>query len=526
MKSLKDKIFIRKVKEALAQLPKGSGSAASNIAYDETMNRIRGQEKGFRDLAIATLSWISLAKRPLTLRELQCALSVEPGDIAMDEANFVDEETLSSACAGLIVVDHESRIVRLAHYTTQEYFESQKDALFLDRQNLLAETCLTYLSFNVFSNWRFDDRGSGPPNSSAFEYYRRWADSHAYPLLNYAARHWHEHAHSSQDPTVQRLVIEFLERTENLTPLLCCMDLAHKKLLLQEPLFTQRIHGLLIAARYGFTDAVKALLHLEGYCAEDRSRIKAQALNLAAICGQSPALRILLDDNTIAVSDALKTLCSQVHRYQRDNTMPPGYCEGVEILLNHGAEPNTALDGRPLIHHACGSNDVQFASLLLSHGADVELRDWKGRTALHHVAGAGHSGDIVKLLLKNKLDINARNGRGETALLTAVACFFLNSEEDHRSLITQLLGSGASVDRSDNRGRTALHRAAAHGVVKIACRLLEAGADVKARNCKGRTAADCLDQWNWCYITEDERVECEEILERYSFYQSGEKISV
>ncbi len=158
MKSLKDKISIRKVKEALAQLPKGSGSAASNIAYDETMNRIRGQEKGFRDLAIATLSWISLAKRPLTLRELQCALSVEPGDIAMDEANFVDEETLSSACAGLIVVDHESRIVRLAHYTTQEYFESQKDALFLDRQNLLAETCLTYLSFDVFSNWQFKNK--------------------------------------------------------------------------------------------------------------------------------------------------------------------------------------------------------------------------------------------------------------------------------------------------------------------------------------------------------------------------------
>ncbi len=133
IQSLKDKVSMRRVKEALAQLPRGSGSAASKIAYDETMKRIRGQEKGFCDLAIATLSWISLAKTPLILRELQCALSVEPGDTAMDEANFVDQETLSSVCVGLVVVDYESRIVRLAHYTTQEYFESQKEVLFLNK---------------------------------------------------------------------------------------------------------------------------------------------------------------------------------------------------------------------------------------------------------------------------------------------------------------------------------------------------------------------------------------------------------
>ena len=71
-----------------------------------------------------------------------------------------------------------------------------------------------------------------------------------------------------------------------------------------------------------------------------------------------------------------------------------------------------------------------------------------------------------------------------------------------------------------------MHLAALFGVVWIACRLLEAGADVNARNDNGETAADRLDGWGWNSITEEERAECEEKLERYSFYQSGEKSSL
>lgn len=36
-----------------------------------------------------------------------------------DEDNYVDQEILSSVRAGLIIVDLESSVTRLAHYTTQ-----------------------------------------------------------------------------------------------------------------------------------------------------------------------------------------------------------------------------------------------------------------------------------------------------------------------------------------------------------------------------------------------------------------------
>ena len=426
MQSLKDKVSKRKVEEALAQLPRGSGSAASKIAYDETMNRIRGQEEGFRDLAIGTLAWISLAMTPLTLRELQCALSIEPGDTTVDEANFVDEEILSSVCAGLIVVDHDRQIVRLAHYTTQEYFESRKDVLFPEKQDLLAETCLTSLSFNVFSNWRFEKWGIGPPITPAFEFF------------SYAARHWHEHAQSSQGSTAQRLIIELLKRAEKLPALLR----EHHRLLLQGPLNPPRTQGLPIAARWQLISMVKALLHLEGYCAEDRSTMKAQALSLAAYYRQLSAVRILLDGNTIAtaaVSHALSFMYT-------NEFAPPGSCEVVEVLLNHGAEPNTVFRDRPMLHYACWKKDVQFASLLLSHGADVELRDADGETALHASAGMASSVDIVKLLLEYKLDINAKDNDGETAMWAAMAFAEPGEQGSYWRLGTQLLKSGASVD--------------------------------------------------------------------------------
>lgn len=525
MQSLKDKVSIRKIKEALAQLPRGSGSAASKIAYDETMNRIRRQEKGFCDLAIATLSWISLAIRPLTLRELQCALSVEPGDTEMDVANFVDEETLSCVCAGLIVVDQGSQIVRLAHYTTQEYFESQKDVLFLEEQKLLATTCLTYLSFDVFSGWQLGKN-----------YISRWlikppsflrAPGHEYPLLNYAVSHWHEHAHSSQDPAIQRLIISYLKRTDNLAALFCLAGPDDYGWSLTESFSTQSLQGLLIAAKYGFTDAVKALLHLEGYCAEDKSRIKAHALKLAASFGQSSVVCILLDGNTIAPAKVFSALwsiyCQDLSIYYQD-ILPPSYYEVAEILLNHGADANTTFHDEPLLHEASRRKDVQFVDLLLSYGANVELRDCYGRTALYEAAG--HSGDIVKMLLENGLDINARDDEGETALLYAYRVSCQGQTGNNGSVITQLLGCGASVYQSDIDGCTALHLAASYGMAKDTCQFLKAGADVNARDNDGLTAADCLTLWKWGSITEEERAECEEILERYSFYRSWYEGSV
>lgn len=55
-----------------------------------------------------------------------------------------------SACAGLVTSDEESRIIRLVHYTTQEYFERTQTSWFPNAQDDITKVCITYLSFNIY----------------------------------------------------------------------------------------------------------------------------------------------------------------------------------------------------------------------------------------------------------------------------------------------------------------------------------------------------------------------------------------
>lgn len=135
--SLDDKTTTRAVRRALKQLQKHSSKSAEgqkceilDHLYNDTMERINGQKQGFQRLAQEALLWITCAKRPLSTSELQHALAVEVGDSELGEDNIVSIKRIVSACAGLVTVDKESSIIRLVHYTTQEYFEKTQKSGF------------------------------------------------------------------------------------------------------------------------------------------------------------------------------------------------------------------------------------------------------------------------------------------------------------------------------------------------------------------------------------------------------------
>jgi Ankyrin repeats (many copies) len=77
-----------------------------------------------------------------------------------------------SSCAGLVTI--ESNIIRLVHYTTQEYFQRPGLKIFKDVQrDTIAISCLTYLSYDVLADgylteWR--DEKSCLQQNSFFEY--------------------------------------------------------------------------------------------------------------------------------------------------------------------------------------------------------------------------------------------------------------------------------------------------------------------------------------------------------------------
>jgi len=142
--SLSKKHNRRALLTALETLPK-----ELNDTYNEVLKRILSQDEEDAELAKRVLGWLLYAKRPLTTRELQHALSVTPDSGELDEAALTEEADLISVCAGIVTVERETSIIRWVHYTTQEYF--QRIGL-PGAQADIAISCLTYLSYDTFEN--------------------------------------------------------------------------------------------------------------------------------------------------------------------------------------------------------------------------------------------------------------------------------------------------------------------------------------------------------------------------------------
>ncbi|KAF2468410.1 uncharacterized protein BDR25DRAFT_265562, partial [Lindgomyces ingoldianus] len=194
--SLIDKTTPKAIRIALQNLPKGSG--ALDCAYQEAMERVESQKPGFHKLAKQVLSWITCAKRPLTTLEVQHALAVEIGASELDEENLPEIEEMVSVCAGLVTVNEESNIIRLVHYTTQEYFERKQKIWFPTAEADITRICVAYLAFDAFED------GFCQTNT---QFKARLASN---PLYDYASRYWGHHAQAASIE-VEELVLNFLQ---------------------------------------------------------------------------------------------------------------------------------------------------------------------------------------------------------------------------------------------------------------------------------------------------------------------------
>ncbi|KFZ02007.1 hypothetical protein V500_00505, partial [Pseudogymnoascus sp. VKM F-4518 (FW-2643)] len=194
--SLKDKKSPKAIRTALKDL--STGNDVYDDAYNDAMKRIEGQLDGDEKLAKQVLSWITCARRPLTTVELAHALAVELRELEFDKENLSPIEDIVSVCAGLITVDEESAIIRLVHYTTQEYFERTQKRWFPDAETNIATICVTYLSFKDFENGICE-------NDDDFE--ERLKSN---PLYDYASHHWGHHVRNGF--TLIAEVISFLEK--------------------------------------------------------------------------------------------------------------------------------------------------------------------------------------------------------------------------------------------------------------------------------------------------------------------------
>ena len=244
---------LKAIKGTLDKLSKGAGSLDS--AYDDAMKRIEEQDSDDRDLAKKTLLWMSQGQRSLSAAEMQQAVAIELGESDLDPDNTVDCDDIISACTVLVTRDRDSLdrdILRLVHYTTQEYLERTKTKYFPKAQEDLASSCLTYLLFDVFSGAlcldgrhgvRSNDfvTGVGTETTEFFcfgckqcwnaEQHERgyWEvddyrkdpcsdlRSKQYPFYEYAVWYWGHHVENFDDEAIRILTKTFLDDTRRVS---------------------------------------------------------------------------------------------------------------------------------------------------------------------------------------------------------------------------------------------------------------------------------------------------------------------
>ena len=150
-----------------------------------------------------------------------------------------------------------------------------------------------------------------------------------------------------------------------------------------------------------------------------------------------------------------------------------GDLEVVRELLEEGADVNLAQgDGMTALHWAAETGDVKMVGILLDAGADLEgvtrIGDY---TPLHVASEAGH-GEVVRALLEAGADVEARRAlAGTTALHLAAAAGDVAS-------IDALVSFGAAIDaRESEWGQTPLIFAASRDRLEAVKMLLALGAD-------------------------------------------------
>ncbi|XP_049839690.1 poly [ADP-ribose] polymerase tankyrase-1-like isoform X8 [Schistocerca gregaria] len=159
--------------------------------------------------------------------------------------------------------------------------------------------------------------------------------------------------------------------------------------------------------------------------------------------------------------------CAEAAPLTTPRSTPPVDAATVSRLRKLSGEEK----GRRLIE-AAKVGAVTDVQTLLAAGADLEVRDSDGYTALHWAAERGHV-DVATCLLEGGAEVDATNDSRITPLHRA-------AQSGHAAVVRLLAASSARTDARNRWGWTPLHWAAMRGHAEAAAALLEAGADREA----------------------------------------------
>ncbi|KAF5678547.1 ankyrin protein [Fusarium denticulatum] len=474
------KVSETEIRNQLAMFKRGSrkGNAkALSDAYEQTMTRIKSQESDHAMLAKGVLLWLTYARSELIIEDLRYALATRSKYRMVCTQDLPFESTMISVCAGLVAFDESRKIIRLVHFTTQEYLIQNPDELFPLTEQDIAKTCMAHLWVSENERYRFLDFDLATRSS--------------YPLWWYSALNWGHHGRKSSIPNHE--LIEFMN------------DEATVSLVMRNALqrftvgyfFMRPLH---IAAYFGLVELVEDLLDM-GAAVDSADRTGRTPLSYAAEQGCGAIMVTLLERGAKVDSQDGEVVPTGHYRNKNAGRTPlsfatqQGHETAVRILISNGASSSVrSKSGRTPLSYAVESGweslvrlfldtepgDISIelgravekeheaiARLLIENGAQVNFSTASGFTPLLRATRVNNQ-DIVRLLLDNGANPDPLQHMSTPLLSAAV--------RGYDPIVRLLLDTrGVEIDRPDRFGRTALSHIARHGYTTTVRTLLDMG---------------------------------------------------
>lgn len=149
----------------------------------------------------------------------------------------------------------------------------------------------------------------------------------------------------------------------------------------------------------------------------------------------------------------------------------------------------------PLAYAARGGC-IEIVKLLIDKGAIADAMDDHTRwTPLLQAADQRHA-EVVRYLLAHGANINVKAGFGQTPLTAAIlgSVFSYGPKGDRDETVQALLVGGADVNLQGQFSWTPLMTAVLQGDADLAQLLIGKGADLAAKDTKGKTALDYAEE--------------------------------